>query len=102
MKAIKLGLISLIIAFLGACSTNSTETSASFDDSVKDANATIDQAKAADYEWRDSRKILKKATKLNAEGKTDEAMKLVAKAKQQATIAIAQAKEQSDVAGPRL
>ena len=102
MKTIKLGLILLVMAFLGACSSYGTQTFASFDDALKDANTTIDQAKKVDYEWRDSRKILKQAEKLNADGKTDDAMKLVAKAKQQAETAIAQAKLQASVTGPRL
>ncbi|VAW51474.1 hypothetical protein MNBD_GAMMA06-921 [hydrothermal vent metagenome] len=72
----------------------------SYDDAVKDANASIDSAKAANYEWRDSRKMLKKADKLNKEGKTDKAMKLVTKAKSQGKLAVAQAEQQASVNGP--
>jgi len=101
MKTMKFILTALVIAFLGACSTNSAQSFDSFEDALKDANASIDQAKAADYEWRDSRKLVDKAEKLNAEGKTEEAFKTIAKAKEQAVLALAQAKEQAGTVGPR-
>lgn len=63
------------------------------------AHKEIDKAKALGYEWRDSRKLLKKAMKINAEGDYEKAKKLVAKAKQQGQIAVAQAHDQKN-AGP--
>jgi hypothetical protein len=72
-----------------------------FEDAVKDANIEIDKAKAVNYEWRDSRKLIKQAEKLNKEGNNDKAMKLVATAKEQGQIAVAQAELQAGTAGPR-
>ena len=72
-----------------------------FETAVKEANVEIDKARAVNYEWRDSRKMLKKAEKLNNEGNTDKAMKLVATAKKQGQIAVAQAEMQSSITGPR-
>ncbi len=71
-----------------------------FDEAYKQASLEIDKAKAVNYEWRDSRKLLKKAEKLHKEGKTDKAMKLVAKAREQGQLAVLQAEAQSNVTGP--
>lgn len=71
-----------------------------YEDAVKQASAEIDKAKAMHYEWRDSRKLLKKAEKLYKEGKQDKALKLVEKAGQQGKLAVIQAKAQSSVSGP--
>ncbi|MFV2003980.1 MAG: hypothetical protein ACC650_02190 [Gammaproteobacteria bacterium] len=73
----------------------------SYEDAIKEANISIDKAKAINYEWRDSRKLLKKADKLNKEGQTDKAMNLVKKAKKQGELAVAQAELQSSINGPR-
>ena len=73
----------------------------SYENAVNDANASIEKAKAVNYEWRDSRKLLKSAEKLNKAGKSSEAIKLVEKAKQQGELAVAQAEQQSGVSGPR-
>ena len=67
---------------------------------IKAANIEIDKAKALGYEWRDSRKLLKKAKQLNADGDYDKAKKLVAKAKKQGQIAVTQAHDQRN-AGPQ-
>lgn len=69
-----------------------------FDSAVKEANAEIAKAKAANYEWRDSKKILDKAVDAEKKGDHDKAMKLVAKAKQQGTLAVLQSKAQKDAA----
>jgi hypothetical protein len=97
MKLKKPALISIITAFLF---TPVLAQASSYEDAVKEAKISIDNAKAANYEWRDSRKLLEKADKLNKEGKTDEAMKLVAKAKKQGEMAIIQAELQASVSGP--
>jgi hypothetical protein len=73
----------------------------SYEEAVKQAEISINNAKALNYEWRDSRKFLKKANKLYKEGKTDKAMKLVKKAKMQGELAVAQAKRYSGVNGPQ-
>ena len=97
MKIIKLGLASIF----SACLLTPVITQAgSYEDAVKDANASIDKAKAVNYEWRDSRKMLKKADKLNKEGKSEKAMELVSSAQKQGELAVAQAEQQSGVVGP--
>ena len=97
MKIIKLGLVSIFSACLF---TPAITQAGNYEEAVKNANASLDKAKAANYEWRDSRKLLKKAEKLNKEGKSKKAMKLVTKAKKQGELAVAQAKSQSNVTGP--
>ncbi len=90
-----------IISVLGACLFAPVLAQAgTYETAVKEASASIDNAKAVNYEWRDSRKFLKKADKLYKEGKTDKAMKLVKKAKKQGELAVAQAKLQAGVSGP--
>jgi hypothetical protein len=93
--------LSLISIFSACLFTPVLGQAGNFEDAVKAANVEIDKAKAVNYEWRDSRKILSQAEKLNQEGKTDEAMKLVAKAKNQGEVAVAQAQLQASVTGPR-
>jgi hypothetical protein len=97
MKFKKLYLISLTGAFL---LNPATVLASSYDEAVKDAKASINNAKSLNYEWRDSRKLLEQANKLNKEGKTDEALRLVAEAKKQGEMAVVQAKLQADVNGP--
>jgi hypothetical protein len=98
MKIKKLGLISIAGAFL---LTPALAQAGNFETAVKEAKIEIDKAKAANYEWRDSRKMLKTAEQLNKEGKTDKAMKLVEQAKMQGQVAVSQAELQSSVNGPR-
>ena len=98
MKITKPGLIS----FASVCLLAPFISQAgNFDSAVKEATIEIDKAKAVNYEWRDSRKLLKQAEKLNKEGKTDKAMKLVEEAKMQGQVAVSQAELQSSVNGPR-
>ncbi len=96
----KIKIISLISVLSACLITPVLSQAGSYEDAVQDANSSIDKAKAANYEWRDSRKMLKKADQLNKAGKTDEAMKLVAKAQKQGETAVAQAELQSGVSGP--
>lgn len=98
MKIIKLSLISIFsVCFF----TPLMSHAGSFEEAVSQATIEIDKAKAVNYEWRDSRELLKKAEELNKAGKSDEAMQLVAEAKMQGAAAVAQAKLQSSVSGPR-
>ncbi len=73
----------------------------SFAEAVSAATTEIDKAKAVNYEWRDSRKLLKKAAELNKKGDSEKAMKLVTKARKQGQLAANQAKLESAVSGPR-
>jgi len=100
MRIIKLGMLTFLLATATACTSTSTKSYSSYDDAAKDAVAAIDEAKAANYEWRDSSKMLKAAAKLAKEGKSEEAIKLATKAKQQGELAVAQAKQQASVIGP--
>ncbi len=74
--------------------------STSFDQAKKEAVAEIDKAKAAGFEWRDSRKILEKAEKAEKAGDHKKALKLANQAKKQGIDAVAQSKTQT-IAGPR-
>lgn len=96
----KLKNISLITA-LSACLMSPVLAQAgTYEEAVMDAKASINNAKALNNEWRDSSKLLEKADKLNKEGKSDKAMKLVAEAKKQGDMAVVQAKLQASVSGP--
>ena len=97
MKFKKLYLVSLTGAFL---LNPSLVLASSYDAAVKDAKTSINNARSLNYEWRDSRKLLEKADKLNKEGKTDEAMNLVTDARKQGEMAVLQAKLYADVNGP--
>jgi hypothetical protein len=72
-----------------------------FDQAVNQASIEIDRAQAVNNEWRDSRKLIEKAENLYKEGKTEQAMKLVAQAKFQGEQAVIQANNQASINGPR-
>lgn len=97
---------SLIVALsLGMFATASSVYADEWDqlavqEKIDDASMELKKAKAVGFEWRDSGKILKQASKENKAGNTEKAEKLVAKAVQQAHLAVAQAAEQRN-AGPR-
>ena len=96
----KIKILSLIAA-ISACMFSPVLVQAgTYEQAVIDATASIDNAKKLNYEWRDSRKLLKQAEKLNKEGKTDKALNLLAEAKKQGEMAVAQAKLQASVSGP--
>jgi hypothetical protein len=73
----------------------------SYEEAALEAKAALDNAKAMNYEWNNSRKLLQTADKLNKEGKTDQAMNVLAEAKHQGDMAVVQAKLQATVNGPR-
>ena len=77
-----------------------TAMAGEFEEALKNASTEIDKAKALGYEWRDSRKILKKALKTEKAGNHGDAMKLAHQASQQGIIAVKQAQLQADVMGP--
>jgi hypothetical protein len=90
------------ISVFGACLfTPLLSQAGSFEEAVNQATIEIDKAKAVNHEWRDSRKLLEKAENLNKEGKSDQAMQLVAEAKMQGELAVIQAEDQASVSGPR-
>jgi hypothetical protein len=77
-----------------------TASAGDFDAAVKQAEAEIDRAKSMNYEWRDSRKMLKEARELHEKGDKDKALQLAKAAGQQGKMAVAQAESQSAVNGP--
>ena len=77
-----------------------TASAGDFDAAVKQAEAELDRAKSMNYEWRDSRKMLKEAKALYEKGNKDKALQLATAAGQQGKLAVAQAESQSSVDGP--
>jgi len=92
---------SIISTFSACLFITALAQAGNFEEAVNQASIEIDHAKAVNNEWRDSRKLLEKADKLHKEGKTEQAMKLVAQAKLQGEQAVIQAENQAGVNGPR-
>ncbi len=86
------------------CSGTATKTVSAddYNQAVSDAKAAIKKAKAANFEWRDSGKLLKKAAKAAKAGSYEKALKLANKAKRQGELAVAQSIAQKNVSGPSL
>ncbi len=63
------------------------------------AKKANDKAKAEEYEWRDTGKLIKQAEKAMADGKYDEAIKLANKARRQAENAVKQKYSELDRVG---
>jgi nucleoid-associated protein YgaU len=77
----------------GCASTEETvDPAIAAQQAISDAKAANAEAKAANYEWRDTGKIITEAEEKLAAGDTDSAIALANKAKAQATTAVAQAK----------
>ncbi|VAW56608.1 hypothetical protein MNBD_GAMMA07-812 [hydrothermal vent metagenome] len=82
-----------------ASTSSSSATKETYNAAVADAKKAINTAKRANYVWRDSGKILKKAAKAAGKGDYKAATKLANKAKRQGEMALAQSKSQAS-AGP--
>jgi len=97
-------LVSVGLAFvtLSACANNGTVTATQedYNDTVAEAKKSLKTASKANYEWRDSGKILKKADKAAKAGNLFAATKLAKQVKNQGELALAQSKDQAN-AGPR-
>ncbi|MGI9318810.1 MAG: SoxXA-binding protein [bacterium] len=102
LKTIFAGLVSSLILISG-CATATSETSTEsaptndFAAAWDAADAKRQEAAAVGYEWRDTKKMLKKAKEQAEAGETDAAMKLVAKAHEESSDAIAQAARESTI-----
>lgn len=72
--------------------TSSSDATAQAQQAIAAAKAANDQAKAVNYEWRDTGKFIKEAEAALASGDTAKAIALADKAKQQADTAVAQQK----------
>jgi outer membrane lipoprotein-sorting protein len=87
-------------ASTGGSSDSANAAQESYNAAVVAAKSSIKTAKKANYEWRDSSKLLKKADKAAKSGDFAKATKLANKAKRQGALALAQSKDQAN-AGPR-
>ena len=98
-------LVSLALAGLLATGCSSYETKVAgpedYKKAVTSAKLSLDKAKKMHYEWRDSRKILKKAEQAAKSGDYNKATKLANRAKRQGELAVVQASAQKN-AGPHL
>lgn len=88
----------LVLAACGAPQKHNEKDAAA---AIAAAKATDTKAKKAEFEWRDTGKIIAKAETAAKDGEFDEAVKQANKAKKQAEMALLQAKA-SKHAGPRL
>lgn len=86
---------------LGACGTGGGPeyTQADASSAILAAKHETKRAKAKNYEWRDTGKLIKKAEAAAKDGDFGKAVKLANKAKEQSTLALAQAEAQKN-AGP--
>jgi len=96
--------IALATLLLSGCTTtgysgSASATQESYDAAVVAAKSSIKTAKSANYEWRDSGKMLKKADKAAKAGDFEKATKIANKAKRQGELALIQSKDQAN-AGP--
>ena len=90
-----IALASLLTFSLSATAANKSD----YNKAAASAKAAISKAKAANFEWRDSGKILKAAAKAAKSGNYNKAVKMANKAKRQGDLALAQSKAQAG-AGP--
>lgn len=95
MKAALIG-GALSLTSMSAVAGTPDAAAQTFAQSVAAAQAEIDKAAKAGFEWRDSRKFLKKADAAAKAGDMAKANKLVAKAKAQGVLAQKQAKDQAN------
>ena len=73
-----------------------------YEQATQDADAAIKKAASVGGEWRDSRKIMKKAAEAAKAGEFDKASKLANKAKQQGELGYAQAMAEKTADGSYL
>jgi len=82
---------------LSACGAQQTQTDKDAAAAITAAEAANNKAKKAEFEWRDTGDIIKKAKELAKEGEFDAAVKQANKAKKQAEMALLQAQEAKKV-----
>ena len=73
-----------------------------YEHATQDADAALKKAASVGGEWRDTRKVMKKAAKAAAAGEYDKATKLANKAKQQGEMGYAQAMAEKTADGSYL
>lgn len=89
----RISVVLLVFGFMAGCATLGEDSPAG--QAIADAKAANKKAKALNYEWRDTGKIIKKAEAAFDDGDADEAIKQANKAKKQANDAIAQANHEN-------
>ena len=85
----------LSLSLITGCASTGDAESVSAEQAIAEAKTANAAAKAANYEWRDTGKIIKQAEAKLAEGDEEGAIALANKAKAQAEAAIAQAEEEN-------
>jgi len=90
-----IALTSVLLSGCASYGTANAATQESYDAALTDAKNSLQLASKANYEWRDSKKILKKADAAAKAGDFSAAIKLVNKAKYQGDQALAQSKDQA-------
>jgi len=90
--------IALVSVLVSGCASYGTQEY--YNSAIVDAKKSLKTANKANYEWRDSGKILDKADKAAQAGDFLTATKLADEAKYQGDMALAQSKVQEN-AGPR-
>ena len=91
-----IALASVLVSGCASYSTANAATQENYNAALADAKSSLQLASKANYEWRDSGKILKKADTAAKSGDYRTAMKLVNQAKNQGDYALAQSKDQAD------
>ncbi len=86
---------------LSACGAPQKHTDKQAASAIAAATSMNKKAKKAEFEWRDTGKLIKKAKAAAKDGEFDKAVKLADKAKKQAEMALKQAKA-AKRARPRL
>ncbi len=82
----------LTVGLITGCATyDGIDTSAAATQAIASAKTANAEAKAVNYEWRDTGKFIAQAEKKLKSGDIDGALALANKAKKQANIAVAQA-----------
>jgi len=95
-------LMAAVVLTLTACaSSGPTHTANDAKGAIAAAEHQTKRAAKKFYEWRDTKKLIKKAKKALKKKDYDRAVKLANKAKAQSSMALQQAKEQAN-AGPHM
>ncbi len=85
----------LSLGLITGCASTGDAESVSAEQAIAEAKTANAAAKAVNYEWRDTGKVIKKAEAKLKAGDDAAAIKLANKAKKQAEIAVAQAEEEN-------
>ncbi len=90
MRKLMITLVAAIALTLTACAAGPKHTANDAKAAIAAAEHETNRAAKRQFEWRDTRKIIKKAKKALKAGDYDKAVKLAGKAKAQSTMAIKQ------------